>query len=91
MRLRWTPAAAQDLEAIKRYLDFHLPHLSKTTILRLYDGIRELKSRPARGRPGRFLGTRELILSPLPYIVVYRIHDEAIEVLHIHHGAQDWG
>jgi|GEM_PF-6917137 len=33
-------------------------------------------------------GTREFV--KFPYVIVYRIKDEAIELLHIHHGAQDW-
>ena len=45
---------------------------------------------PNRGRPGHRSGTRELLLSPLPYIVVYRVKDETVEILHIYHGAQDW-
>src|ERR1017187_10541583 len=35
-------------------------------------------------------GTRELALTPLPYVVVYVAKTEAVEILHIHHGAQDW-
>jgi toxin ParE1/3/4 len=38
---------------------------------------------------GREEGTRELVLSRLPYIVAYRLKEEAVEILHIHHGAQD--
>jgi plasmid stabilization system protein ParE len=34
-------------------------------------------------------GVRELVLSPLPYLVAYRIQDETIEILYIRHGAQD--
>jgi len=30
------------------------------------------------------------VLTPLPYIVVYAVKGEAIQILHIHHGAQDW-
>jgi plasmid stabilization system protein ParE len=29
------------------------------------------------------------VLSPLPYIVAYRIKEQAIEILHIYHGAQN--
>ena len=42
--------------------------------------------------PGYRDGTRELVLSPLPYVVVYRVDAEAraVHILHIHHGAQNW-
>ena len=44
---------------------------------------------PYRGRLGREGGTRELVIANLPYIVAYRITGDAVEVLHIYHGAQD--
>jgi addiction module RelE/StbE family toxin len=89
MRIRWTAAAAADLEQIKAYLDGHYPHLSHRTVRLLYDGIRELKTMPSRGRVGLRSGTRELILHPLPYLVVYRLKDDAVEILHIVHGSRD--
>ncbi|MBV9503785.1 MAG: type II toxin-antitoxin system RelE/ParE family toxin [Acidobacteriia bacterium] len=45
---------------------------------------------PHRGRPGKKEGTRELVLTPLPYIVVYRIAGDAIYIVRILHGAQKW-
>jgi addiction module RelE/StbE family toxin len=90
MRLRWTVPAAEDLENIKAYLDIHYPEFAETTVRTIYQRIRSLKAAPYRGRPGHRGGTRELTLSPLPYIVVYTVTDEAVEIVHIHHGAQDW-
>ncbi|MGB8259836.1 MAG: type II toxin-antitoxin system RelE/ParE family toxin [Terracidiphilus sp.] len=90
MRLRWTPAAANDLESIDDYLAGHLPSLRRETILEIYEAILALRTMPHRGRPGRENGTRELVLPRLPYIVVYRIKDSDIEILHIYHGAQHW-
>lgn len=43
-----------------------------------------------RGRIGRIEGTRELIFPELPYVVVYRIQDQVVEIVRIYHGAQDW-
>jgi plasmid stabilization system protein ParE len=34
-------------------------------------------------------GTRELTFSPLPYIAVYLVKGDTVEILHIWHGAQD--
>jgi hypothetical protein len=44
---------------------------------------------PHRGRPGKKETTRELVLSPMPYIVVYRVSGDAIHVLRILRGAQN--
>ena len=51
--------------------------------------IRSLKGLPQRGRPGREDGTRELLFPPTPYIAVYRVKEQSIEVLRICHAAQD--
>jgi addiction module RelE/StbE family toxin len=88
MRLRWTPAAADDLESIDEYLTQHLPSFAQSTVVEIYQTILTLRSTPHRGRAGREEGTRELVLPRLPYIVVYRVKDNDVEILHIFHGAQ---
>jgi len=90
MRIRWTVPAANDLESINYYLQQHYPQFAEATVRTIYGRIRSLKSSPNRGRPGHLAGTRELALTPLPYVVVYRVQAEALEILHIYHGAQDW-
>ena len=90
MRIRWTVPAAEDLESIRNYLQQHYPHFAEPTVRTIYQRIRSLKTSPSRGRPGHRSGTRELALTPLVYVVVYAVKAEAVEVLHIHHGAQDW-
>lgn len=90
MRIRWTVPAADDLEGIKRYLQEHYPQFAEPTVRTIYQRIRALTRSPHRGRPGHVSGTRELSLSPLPYLVVYAVTDQTVEILHIHHGAQDW-
>ena len=89
IRIRWTRAAAEDLEHIKEYLAEHYPQFAQSTVIDLYETIRSLKTSPLRGRLGRVKGTRELVLTRLPYIVVYRVQEQAVEILHIYHGAQN--
>jgi toxin ParE1/3/4 len=57
---------------------------------RSYDDIVSLTQFPYRGRPGRKVNTRELVFSGLPYLAVYRIREEIIEIVRILHGAQKW-
>ena len=90
MRIRWTVPAADDLENIKNYLQEHFTHFAEPTVRTIYRRIRSLKTSPGRGRPGHRAGTRELALTPLPYVIVYSVKAEVIEILHIYHGAQDW-
>jgi len=50
--------------------------------------IERLVACPSLGRSGEVAGTRELVVAP--YVVVYRVRDEVIEIVQIWHGAQDW-
>jgi addiction module RelE/StbE family toxin len=89
MRVRWTSAAAADLQHISNYLKDRHPHYRQPTMRKLYEAIRSLKDLPDRSRIGREEGTRELLFPPLPYVAVYRVKEQSIEVLRIYHTAQD--
>ena len=90
MQLRWTEEAANDLLRIADYLLEHAPDRASELIARVYDAPTALLAFPNRGRPGKKEGTRELVLAPLPYVVVYTIRDDVIFVARILHGAQQW-
>jgi toxin ParE1/3/4 len=66
MRIRWTPAAAADLQSISDYLKEHHPRYRDPTMRKLYGTIRELKQWPVSGRPGREEGTREICFLQRP-------------------------
>ena len=87
-QIRWTHAAAEDLEHIKDYLTEYSPQLAQSTILELYETIRSLRHHPAADGQDAKRG-RENWYYRLPYIVAYRIKEQAVEVLHIFHGAQN--
>ena len=61
MRIRWTVAAAADLDHINDYLQEHYPQYREPTMRKLYEAIRALKDTPYRGRPGRVEGTRDSV------------------------------
>ena len=84
-----TPAAADDLQTISDYLKEHHPRYRDPTMRRLHGDIRALKQWPGRGRPGREEGTREVLFPPTPYVAVYRLKEQTIEVVRIYHAAQD--
>jgi toxin ParE1/3/4 len=49
-----------------------------------------LLAHPQMGRPGRVAGTRELVISSTPFVVIYRLQGQSIEVLRLLHSAQQW-
>jgi len=90
MRVRWTPSAAADLEAITNYLFENTPQHAARLSRALYQAVGGLKTFPNRGRPGKKPGTRELVVPSLPYIVVYEVSRDCVHVVRILHGAQRW-
>jgi toxin ParE1/3/4 len=90
MELRWTEEAADDLEQISEYFFEHAPERAAEVVTRIYDAPSVLLTFPFCGRPGKREGTRELLIPPLPYLVVYQIAGDVIHVVRILHGAQKW-
>jgi len=91
MHVRWTPAALNDFKTISHRIEQERNLATANRVCRqIYGAIQSLRRHPHTGRPGIEEGTRELVISRLPYIVVYRLQSEAAQILHIWHGAQDW-
>ncbi|HET6841129.1 MAG TPA: type II toxin-antitoxin system RelE/ParE family toxin [Candidatus Angelobacter sp.] len=90
MKVRWSPEAAADLTSITQYIQRENAAAALRVARIIYRSAAELDKFPLRGRSGRVNGTRELVISPLPYIVVYRIRENFIEIAKVLHGAQRW-
>jgi len=83
-------AAADDLEGISNYLYLHHPSFAASTIQRLYDAAKSLREFPQMGRIGRKSGTREFVLAPLPYLMIYSVDEDSVHILRFLHTSQDW-
>jgi len=90
MTVRWSPEAAADFASIVEYIRKENPSAAERVARKIYADVAALASFPNQGRPGKTKGTRELVFSPLPYVVVYRVKDEAVEIVRVLHGAQRW-
>jgi toxin ParE1/3/4 len=88
MEIRWSPLAAEDLERIFQRIAKDNPTAAREIVNAIYDGCGALKDFPHRGRSGRINGRRELVFTP--YIVVYQVKEQSVEISRIYHGAQDW-
>ena len=91
MRLRWTRLADLDLDEIAQYIGQDSPAAAARVVLELIDQAEALlPAHPAIGRPGRVLGTRELVIGHLPYVIAYRVRDQDVEVLRVLHTSRVW-
>jgi plasmid stabilization system protein ParE len=79
MHLRWTEAAA-DLERIADYRFVQAPTRAPGLVRSIYEAPEALQAFPYRGRPGKKAGTCELVLSPRPWIEIYTVRDDAIDI-----------
>lgn len=90
MRIRWTQPALREVSKILDYVAERDTRAAAALAETIQKRVDLLRDHPAFGRPGRVAGTRELVISGLPYIVAYRISGADIEVLAIRHTARKW-
>lgn len=86
MIVKWTKTALANLEAIAGYIEKDSPLRARTFIVEIRQKTNALLEFPAMGRPGRILGTRELVVHE-NYIIPYRVRGGVIQILRVHHVA----
>ena len=87
--LIWQPKARAQLKGIILYIaDRNYPAAIRleSSILHHVDYLRAL---PFIGRPGKVAGTRELVVHP-NYILIYRVGEEAVEIIRVLHAHQQY-
>ena len=57
---------------------------------RILEAVELLQSHPEIGRPGRVVGTRELVVPRTPYVIPYRVRRGRLELIAVFHGRQKW-
>lgn len=90
LRLEWTTPAADQLELAQDYYHALNPMAARLMAVRIVEAAQRLCEEPFIGRQGRVAGTREWIVGRTPYLLVYREHGDALQILHVWHEAQDW-
>lgn len=83
--------AEQDLEHIlTHYLTDAGIDVAHSIYRRIHAAVRSRKDFPERTRIGRVPGTRELVITRLPYIAVIRVEAERVLVLNLVHTARKY-
>ena len=89
MELFWTPEATQDREDIYDYIEADNPAAALALDELFAEKAGRLVDHPGLGRPGRVIGTRELVAHQ-NYILVYDVADDLVRVLRVLHAARQW-
>ena len=90
MKVRWTAPETRDLAAIFRYIRKDKPDTARNVKASISKQVSTLVSMPLRGRGGSVEGTREMIFHPWPYIAVYRVVADEVQIIRIRHAVQEW-
>ncbi len=90
MKIRWLKGATRSLRAIHAHIALENPAVARRVVQRIKTSVARLKTFPASGRIGQVPGTMELVITNLPYIVVYRLSNETVEILRVFHTSTDW-
>jgi toxin ParE1/3/4 len=87
--LVWRAEARADVAKIVRYIAKRNPPAARRLRQRIEQSVLPLVDHPDLFRPGRVPGTRELVAHP-NYIVIYRVTDEAIEIVDVVHARRQY-
>jgi addiction module RelE/StbE family toxin len=90
MEVRWSGHAYDDLKSIFDRINEQNPGAALEIRQIIKERCASLSSMPNRGRVSRVHGRRELVFPSLPYIAVYRVTADAVEISRIYHAAQNW-
>ncbi|RBG59353.1 type II toxin-antitoxin system RelE/ParE family toxin [Xanthomonas oryzae pv. oryzae] len=92
MELVWIPRAPRARQEAIEYIAQDNPGAALGQLDEIERQTDMLIQHPEMGRPGRRDGTRELVISRTPFIVVYRLKPRAgrIELIRFLHGKQQW-
>jgi addiction module RelE/StbE family toxin len=90
VKIRWSPTAERNADAIWDYIAQDNADAADRIRGLLDIAAERLVEFPRIGRNGRTAKTRELIVAGTPYILIYRISRDHIEITRVLHGAQSY-
>jgi toxin ParE1/3/4 len=86
----WSVDAETDLDNQADHIALDNPQAAIDTREEIERQVQRLREWPLSGRQGRQPGTRELVVAGTPFIVVYVVDAERVEITRVLHGAQKW-
>jgi len=87
--LIWSPTSRLDLADIDAYLSEPDPAAAVCILRAIQSAVLRLSHYPRLGwsihQPFRVISVRQT-----PYLILYRLRDDAVEIVRIRHGREDW-
>ena len=89
MKVVYTAAALRDLDEIAEWLAVHYSAIAPTIERRIRAVIEHIGRWPESARRStKRPGVRVMPIGRYPYKVFYRVTEDGVEILHIHHAAR---
>lgn len=89
MIVRFSVGAQADIQSIYDFIARDNAIIAGRVVAAIEQSTKRLADFPLSGRKGAVETTRELVIPRLPYIVVYRLAANHIEIIAVFHAAQD--
>ena len=90
MTIVWSRRAIEHLAHLREYIARDNPKAANRIANDLLEAVERLAKLPNLGRPGRVVGTRELVVSATRYIITYRLRGDRLEIVAVFHARQKW-
>ena len=88
--LRWSPTAQAEVGRIKEFVAERDWSLAVKVTRTIQERARILRTYPKAGEPFGQEGLRKLSVVTYPDVIIYELGADHIEILRVHHAAQDW-
>lgn len=88
VKVRYTLRATRHMRGIAAYLRAQSPMAMRNVVRRIRDVTELLSEFPEIGHAGTLVGTREIGVPGLPYVIVHRIDLDAVSIVGVYHTAQ---
>lgn len=62
--------------------------MAARVVLEIIEQTQTLLTHPAIGRAGQVVGTRELVIGNLQYVIGYRVRESHVEILRVLHTSR---
>jgi toxin ParE1/3/4 len=90
MKVIWSAASVRHIQEVIDYIQGESVTGAITIRRRILETVWRVGQMPYSGRIGRADGTREAVVPRSPYIVVYQVSSQVVEIVGIWHGARLW-
>ena len=88
--VRWSTPSRRDVTEIATYLKKRDGEAAATVVRTIRDSASILMRHPFAGEPLGDSVLRKLSVGAYPYVLIYRTQGAVVEILRVHHTAQNW-